>query len=152
MVPIRERVIRLGEGYRTLVRPEGGGTIDPASVRAHQLVGGEVKDAPPLSDVLAQVAQRIREGVLLVHHQGIDVSFLKRDFKRTGLRWPSPPVVDTVDLLIKAARRSRFANPSQIDEMPALKLTEARRKYGLPDYQAHDAFTDAVSTAELFLV
>jgi DNA polymerase-3 subunit epsilon len=152
MVPVRDRVIRLGEGYRTLVRPEAGGVIDPASVRAHQLVGGEVKEAPPLAEVLAEVAQRIREGALLVHHQGIDVAFLKRDFKRTGLRWPGPTVVDTVDLLLKAARRSRFANPSASQEMPTLNLAEARRKYGLPESQAHDAFTDAVSTAELFLV
>jgi DNA polymerase-3 subunit epsilon len=36
--------------------------------------------------------------------------------------------------------------------MPSLNLSEARRVHGLPDYQAHDALTDAVSTAELFLV
>ena len=37
-------------------------------------------------------------------------------------------------------------------DRPVLNLTMARRKYGLPDYQAHDALTDAVATAELFLV
>jgi DNA polymerase-3 subunit epsilon len=36
--------------------------------------------------------------------------------------------------------------------MPSLNLSEARRAHGLPDYQAHDALIDAVSTAELFLV
>ena len=30
-------------------------------------------------------------------------------------------------------------------------LEAARRNAGLPDYQAHDALSDAVSTAELFL-
>jgi DNA polymerase-3 subunit epsilon len=33
-----------------------------------------------------------------------------------------------------------------------VNLAGARRNHGLPDYQAHDALTDAVATAELFLV
>jgi DNA polymerase-3 subunit epsilon len=37
-------------------------------------------------------------------------------------------------------------------DVPTLNLARARRKYGLPEYQAHDALTDAVATAELFLV
>ena len=35
---------------------------------------------------------------------------------------------------------------------PQLNLADARRACGLPDYPAHDALTDAVATAELFLV
>jgi DNA polymerase-3 subunit epsilon len=146
MVPIREGVIRLGEGYHTLVRPEDGGRIDPGSVRAHQLLWGEVQEGLPLAEVLPEIDRRIREGVLLVHHRGIDEAFLKRDFKRKGLAWPKPRLVDTVDLLLKL---SRFAPP---DQPRTLNLTAARRRYGLPDYQAHDAYTDAVATAELFLV
>ena len=34
MVPLRGGTIRLGETYRTLVRPEDGKEIDPASIRA----------------------------------------------------------------------------------------------------------------------
>jgi DNA polymerase-3 subunit epsilon len=36
--------------------------------------------------------------------------------------------------------------------VPSTNLTETRRRLGLPDYQAHDALTDAIATAELFLV
>jgi DNA polymerase-3 subunit epsilon len=60
--------------------------------------------------------------------------------------------VDTVDLLLEAARREHLRHPELPADRPALNLTVARRKYGLPDYQAHDALTDAVATAELFLV
>ena len=35
--------------------------IDPASVRAHQLVWGEVKDAPPIAEVLPEVERRLAE-------------------------------------------------------------------------------------------
>jgi DNA polymerase-3 subunit epsilon len=146
MVPIREGVIRLGEGYHTLVRPEGGGGIDPESVRTHQLLWGEVQEGQPLEEVLVEVERRLREGILLVHYRGIDEAFLKRAFRQKGMTWPKPKVVDTVKLLLKVAR---FTAP---DHPRVLNLSAARRRYGLPDYQAHDAFTDAVAAAELFLV
>jgi DNA polymerase-3 subunit epsilon len=151
MLPIREGIIRLGEAYRTLVRPEAGREIRPESVQAHQLVLDEVREAPPLPVVLGEVDRRIRQGALLVHHQGIDVAFLKRAFARHGRRWPAPPVVDTVELLLKLERRQRFSQPEQGGDGPSVNLAAARRRLGLPDYQAHDALTDAIATAELFL-
>jgi DNA polymerase-3 subunit epsilon len=152
MLPVRAGTIRLGEAYASLVRPEDGRSIDPESVRAHQLVWGEVKEAPELPDVLREVDRRLREGILLVHHKVIDVAFLRRAYRRHGLSWPSPQVVDTVDLLVRAAKRSRFVDPHLPDELPALNLSKARRELGLPDYQAHDALSDALAAAELFLV
>jgi DNA polymerase III subunit epsilon len=152
MLPIRGGRVRLGEAYRTLVRPADGRPIDPESVRAHQLVWGEVKDAPAIAEVLPEVDRRIGEGVLLVHHKGIDVAFLKDAYRRCGLRWPSPPVVDTVDLLVKLARRAHLRQPELPADPPALNLSAARDAHGLPPYQAHDALTDALATAELFLV
>jgi len=151
MLPIRDRVIRLGEAYKTLVRPETGREIKPESVRAHQLVLAEVSQAPPLPEVLGEVDRRIRQGALLVHHQGIDVAFLKRAYARHGRRWPAPPIVDTVELLLKLNRRQRFTNPDHPEAEPSVNLSEARHRFGLPDYQAHDALTDAIATAELFL-
>jgi DNA polymerase-3 subunit epsilon len=149
MVPIREGIVRLGEAYRTLVRPGEGGSIDPESVRAHQLLWGEVQDAPPLGEVMPEIERRVREAVLLVHHQAFDVAFLQRDFKAAGVRWPSPKVVDTARLVVKIGK---MAQPDLPHDMQPLNLTRARRVYGLPEYQEHDALTDAVATAELFLV
>ena len=152
MVPIRERRIRLGEGYRTLVRPGGSRRIDPRSGRAHQLVGGEVRDAPLVDDVLPEIVGRLAGNVLLVHHRRIDVAFLQEACRRTGVKWPGPKVVDTVDLLVRAAKRARFFTPDVPLAEPPLNLSLAREAHGLPPYQAHDAFTDALAAAELFLV
>jgi DNA polymerase III subunit epsilon len=153
MVPIRERRVRLGESYHTLVRPGGGRAIDPASVRAHQLVWGEVRDAPPIDAVLPEIARRLAGNVLLVHQKAVDVAFLQEACRRTGLRWPAPKVVDTVDLLFRSARRSsRFVRPELPRDRPLLNLSQAREARGLPAYPAHDALTDALATAELFLV
>jgi DNA polymerase III subunit epsilon len=152
MLPLRAGRIRLGEGYRTLVRPADGRAIDPASVRAHQLVWGEVKDAPPVAEVLPEIDRRLGDGVLLVHHRGIDVGFLKDAYRRCGMKWRSRPVVDTVDLLVRLARKEHLAQPELPADPPALNLSAARELHGLPPYQAHDALTDALATAELFLV
>jgi DNA polymerase-3 subunit epsilon len=152
LVPVRAGTIRLGESYCTLVRPEDGKEIDPESVRAHQLVWGEVRGAPPLAEVLPEIDRRLREGVLLVHHRALDVAFLRRAYARAGLRWPRPRVVDTVDLLIKAAERTRLLTPDLPQRIPTLNLSKVRQEYGLPEYQAHDALTDALAAAELFLV
>ena len=152
MVPLRAGVIRLGEAYQTLVRPASGARVAPDSVRAHQLVGGELREAPPLNVVLPEIDRRIREGALLVHQRSIDVTFLRREFDRYRIGWPKPPVVDTVDLLVKAAEKARFLRPDASAELPALNLSAARRANGLPAYPAHDPLMDAIATAELFLV
>lgn len=152
MVPIRQGTVRLGEGFRSLVRPAEGQRIRPESVAAHQLLASEVAGAPSLEEVLREVDRRLREGVLLVHFQAVDVPFLRRAYSRAGLRWPRPKVVDTVALLVRLDRRAQFTSPDRHPDGPALQLGEARRRHGLPDYQAHDPLTDAVAAAELFLV
>ena len=144
--------IHLRESFRTLVRPDARRRIDPTSVRAHQLVEGELRDAPSIEEVLPIVERQLRSDVLLVHHRAIDVAFLKDACRRTGVRWPAPKIVDTVDLLLRAAKRARFTRPDHAHDRPPLNLSLAREAWGLPPYQAHDALTDAVATAELFLV
>jgi DNA polymerase-3 subunit epsilon len=154
MVPIRAGVVRLAEAYETLVRPSENGHINPTSVQAHQLVPREVVDAPPLGDVVLQIERRLREDdcALLVHNAGIDVRFLRQAYRVLKRSWIRPRVVDTVELLVKSARKTRFVDPSAQQREPELNLAGARKLLGLPEYGAHDALIDAISTAELFLV
>jgi DNA polymerase-3 subunit epsilon len=152
MLPVREGTLRLGESYFSLVRPEDGRTIAPESIRAHQLVWDEVRDAPRLLEILREVDRRVRGDVLLVHHRRLDVGFLRNAYRRVGMSWPSPQVVDTVDLLTRAQRRLAVRDPHLPADLPALNLTAARREYGLPDHQVHDALCDAIAAGELFLV
>jgi DNA polymerase-3 subunit epsilon len=149
MVPVRGGTVRLGEAYRTLVRPPAGARIDPDSVPAHQLLRAEVQAAPPMAEVIPEIARRLGEAVLLVHHRTVDVPFLRREFRSAGLRWPSPRVVDTARLILRIGSMAHPGVPA--DALP-LQLGRAREEYGLPRYQAHDALTDAIATAELFLV
>ena len=153
MVPIRQGVIRLGERFESLVRPPpGAGPPRPDAVAIHGLVPGDVREAPALAGVLEEVARRLEEGPLLVHNASVDVAFLQRAFASQRRRWPKPAVVDTVKLLLALEARRHFIEPDAPGGDPELNLSAARRQLGLPGYPAHDALTDAVATAELFLV
>ena len=80
----------------------------------------------------------------------MDLRFLKRSYARERKRWPKPPVVDTVRLIWKWASRQRLLGGHHLE--PTANLVEARAELGLPPYPTHDALTDAIATAELFLV
>lgn len=149
MVPIREGSIRLAEAYSSYVRPSTVHVPDSRSLQAHNLIPGDLRDAPSLHDVLGEVDARIREGVLLVHFAAVDVAFLKAAYRVAGRAWPSPEIVDTARLLERLADVERMA--SRVRE-PSFNLSAARRDLGLPEYPSHDALTDAVAAAELFLL
>jgi DNA polymerase-3 subunit epsilon len=151
LVPVRAGTIRYGERYHRLVRPPGPPSAPARTegLRAHQILPADVASAPPLGAVLPEVDRRLREGVLVLHHAPLDLAFLRRAYDTACLAWPRPPVVDTVELLLRAHRlRHRFdpAAPS-----PPATLALAREACSLPPHRAHDALADAVATAELFL-
>ena len=151
MAPVRRGVIVMANAYRTLVRPPAGAPIPVETMRAHHIVPSELEHAPEMAAVAPEVLSRLAGCALLVHHAPLDVAFLKAGCTRAGLTWPRVPVVDTVELLWKRAHRHRYLHPSP-ERDPELNLAAARRACGLPHYPAHDALTDAVATAELFLV
>jgi DNA polymerase III subunit epsilon len=152
MVPIRDGVVRIGEAYASRVRPEPSAAVSARAVTVHGLTPAELAHAPPLGEVLDAVDARLREGVLLVHHASIDEAFLRRAYKEHRRAWPKPVVVDTANLLFSLHARRSFLDPERAPGDPELNLTAARRALGLPDYPSHDALSDAVATAELFLV
>ena len=152
MVPIEHGVIRLSETFESLVRPNVSDVIEPDSVAVHALVPAEVRGAPALPEVLAEVDRRVAGQVLLVHNEAIDVAFLRRAYAQSGMKWPRPAVVDTVKLLFKLAKRRRFLEPDAQQREPQINLSLARQELGLPAYGAHNALVDALAAAELFLV
>jgi DNA polymerase-3 subunit epsilon len=56
------------------------------------------------------------------------------------------PTIDT-----QVLARRRFERRDQPYQPKDLRLFNLRTTYGLPRYQAHNALSDALATAELFL-
>ena len=150
MVPIREGVIRYGERFYSLVRPPTLDGLSTEGLRAHHILPAEIADAPPLAQVLPEVDRRLREGVLLLHFAKLDLAFLRDGYRRCGLDWPRPRLVDTVNLLLDLHGRRQQWTPHP--PPPKTALSEARAALGLPAYPNHHALSDALATAELFLV
>jgi DNA polymerase-3 subunit epsilon len=149
MVPIREGTIRWGEHWYSLVRPE---TVDQATtdaIRVHEILPDELAEAPAVAAIVPEIAERIREAVLLVHWRSLDVAVLRREFASAGIGWPRPQVVDTADLLGRLDRRRRLIEP-HAEPLPT-QLKAAREALGLPPHLEHHALHDAMATAELFL-
>jgi DNA polymerase-3 subunit epsilon len=144
-VPARGGVVRYGELYATRVRPEEG--VVWGGVEVHHLLPWEVEAAPPLREVLRRLDATLREGVLVVHGGHVDLPLLQRAYADHQMPWPRTPVVDTMRL----EHRLRWLSGSPIPRSIPLDLTEARQHLGLPPYTRHDAGSDAVATAELFI-
>jgi DNA polymerase-3 subunit epsilon len=150
MVPIREGVIRYGDRFYSFVRPPDGAGLSTEGIRAHHLLPADYAHAPRIEGVVPEVERRLREGPLLVHYAQLDVAFLKAAFQRTGVGWPGPVVLDTVDLLLKQHHRLHRFSPHPPQARTG--LSDARASAGLPAYPSHDALSDALATAELFLL
>jgi DNA polymerase-3 subunit epsilon len=150
MVPIRGGRIRYGERFSSLVRPPAGLPLSTEGVGAHHLMPSDLHTAPPLAAVAGEVAARLAEGPLVVHHAPTDVTFLKAAWRGLGRPWPGPAVIDTERLLVRWHHRRHRFTPHPLP--PRTGLADARAELGLPPHSHHDALADALATAELFLV
>ena len=148
MVPIRDGVIVLGESFYTLVACES--PVNTESLLVHHILPADLLNASPLDEVLTIIDERLQNTVLIVHHSSIDVQFLRTAYREAGLGRFRVRVVDTVKLLQRLNRRQSLHH-SAGSEAP-LQLAKARAHFGLPAHREHHALSDAVATAELFLM
>lgn len=146
-VPIVDGAIRVGAATSTLVRPDQQSAVE--GIVAHHLRPSDVASAPSLAEVLPELLEAIETvDALLVHNAGLDIRVLRRACVALDLRWPRPPVIDTIDLITRIRRRERATTHGR---RLARDLVGARQALGLPPHQAHDAVSDAIATAELYL-
>lgn len=142
-VPVDGLVIRLAGARRYWVRPDGP---VGASATVHGLTDDRLRDAQRLDDVLPEVLEALQGRVLLAHHAVIEVDFLTVACRRRYGASPAFTVVDTLRL-----QRRVLGNRWQSPEPDELRLDTARDHLGLPRYHAHEALTDALACAELYL-
>ncbi len=87
------------------------------------------------------------EGKFLVAHGCvIETSFINQYLRRV-FKLPEPPLV-WIDTLCIEKRLQKAVNSRDESDVT---LSGTRTRYGLPEYNCHNALVDAVATAELFL-
>jgi DNA polymerase-3 subunit epsilon len=143
-VPVVDGQVVLGEACELRVRPPDGVDVG-ASATVHRLTDDVVSDAAPIADALPRLLHALHGRVLLAHHAAIEVEFVAAA-ARTAYGAGVP--VTAVDTL---ALQHRLQADEHGEVTGSLRLDAARRTFGLPRYSAHDALTDAIAAAELFL-
>lgn len=148
-IPVDGRAIVLAGGRRVVVRD---GREVGRSATVHGLTDDVLASGMPLAEAVGKLLPNLAGRVLLAHFAGIETAFLSRACQRIwGGELPCA-VVDTMVL----ERRALDERPHRhawggATELGALRLGAARERRGLPVYRAHEALTDALACAELYL-
>ncbi|WP_372769386.1 3'-5' exonuclease [Pseudoalteromonas sp.] len=100
----------------------------------------------PLNEALKALNELLDDKILIFHNQELDWSFLRLAFNKAGLLHKPLAILDTMQI-----EHKRLARQGQIIAQDSLTLANCRERYRLPEYRCHNALTDAMATAELFL-
>lgn len=142
-VLIKNQRVQVSSAEHHLFKPEK--TVGQ-SATIHQLRDCDFGTGVDGADIMQRFISVASGRVLVFHHAVLDLAFLNPlsiQFFGAPLLMP---VVDT--LLVEQQQMRRRNQPVHGD---SLRLSHCRKRYGLPDYQAHDALVDAMSAAELLL-
>jgi DNA polymerase III subunit epsilon len=126
--------------------------LDEESVIIHGITHSDLKKAPDLQHILAEVLSALAGKIVVVHYHRIEREFLDRAVSiRLGENIVFP-VIDTmvIEASVHRKRCRKFWKLLRSKKQISIRLAHCRERYGLPPYQAHHALSDAMATAELF--
>ena len=112
----------------------------------HGLVSKDFIETTEPREVLETLAKVLKDKVLVCHHIKLDWSFLKKAARAHGVRLQPLALFDTL-----AFEATRLKRQQHHIARGSLTLSACRQRYGLPEYHAHHAFSDAVGCGELML-
>jgi DNA polymerase III subunit epsilon len=127
----------LHETYDSLVQVER--PLSRGIQRFTGITQGMVDGAPPPGEVLPEIADLLQGRVLVAHNARFDVGVLRQAFERTGLEWPKPPVLCTVQLARRFAPLARKRG-----------LAPLAGSLGIDVDEVHRALPDALTCARVF--
>jgi len=125
--------------YASYVRPS-----KPVPAEITRLTGisdDDVRSAPELEDMLNELVPMLQDVILVGHNVEFDGQFLQAALDRGGYLPFTGRMLDTVEL-------ARLLYPTQ----PSYSLSSLTQTLGIDHDRPHQADSDAVATAELFLL
>jgi len=143
-IELRNSEVLLSTAVHKLIRPEQ--SISEESVVIHRITDDAAAFGKPLDEVIQELLGALSGKIMLAHHAAIETRFLTNACKRLYGMAPIFPVIDTLKLA-----RQWYARRGKEHAHGDLRLFNLRERFGLPGYNAHNALSDAISTAELFL-
>ncbi|MCU7933033.1 MAG: 3'-5' exonuclease [Candidatus Thiodiazotropha sp. (ex Codakia rugifera)] len=144
LVEMQHMTIKLETARHQLISIED--EIPEASAVIHQITDDQAATGVPLDEALPELLQRLAGKVMLVHYSAIEQNFISAACQKL---FGAPFVIPIIDTLALARRILEHRNHTI--QTGDLRLFNLRPRYNLPNYKAHNALSDAVATAELFL-
>jgi DNA polymerase-3 subunit epsilon len=143
-VEIEGLEIKLNSATHQLVKPEQN--ISEASIIIHNITHDQAEQGQSLQAVLDELLERMSGKILIAHHASVEMGFLKQACQKVYRSDWLTPVIDTQWMAMNyRQKRNIHYSPG------SMRLAALREYYHLPRYKAHNALSDALATAELFL-
>lgn len=139
-VPFSGRSISLAQAHSVDIRSSA--TLDDTAVTIHGIGEQRAAKGAPIAQVLHELIAALAGRVLVAHAASIEVTALRRATK--AIYGTDLPIRSVCTLMLE-----KHLHHSLVGQQ-AYRLGPARSRYGLPEYRAHDALTDAIASAELF--
>lgn len=125
---------------------EPGTSVVGQSAVVHGVTDDVLATGVPLTAALEELLDALTGRVLLAHHARIEEGFIAAACREIYGVAPVFSTVDTMTLQSKVLRVDPEHAPPG-----SLRLAAARQHFGLPRYRSHEALTDALACAELYL-
>lgn len=120
--------------------------IPEASAVIHQITDEQAALGRGIANVMPWVLDTMAGRVMIAHHARIEAGFLSNACESLYGVSVIIPTVDTQTVALRLfQRRNVTVAPKE------LRLHGLRERYNLPRYPAHNALSDALAAAELFL-
>ncbi|MBU0485206.1 MAG: 3'-5' exonuclease [Proteobacteria bacterium] len=141
--------IELAATFHQYVRPRNLNHNQATFI--HRITPEQLREAPPLEEVLPEFVDFCGDSLLVGHFVGIDMDFLNNAARKVLNGTLSNPCIDTMRLarLYKEARSA--SDYGHCDQSNSYNLDDLSQEFGLPRFKPHDALEDALQTAYLFL-
>ena len=142
--PIQDGIIRLADCVHIIIKT--GQVLTSENVAIHGLTDDVLEQGVSQKQALFKFIELTKGKVIVAHHHSIERSFLQTLSKQIlGINIPLS-FIDSFEFA-----KLRMQRRQQTITSESLRLFNLRRKQGLPNYKAHNALEDAISTAELYL-
>jgi DNA polymerase-3 subunit epsilon len=131
-------VVRADDTFDTLINP--GIRISEVSTTFHGITDEMVADAPPPGDAVADFAAYAHDSVLVAHHAGFDLGFLR-------------PAAASADVALEPLFLDTMLLSAVLDPHPDARhgLDYVCERYGVEVFGRHTALGDALATAEVLV-
>ena len=120
--------------------------VKPESAVINHITPQMLANGVSLHEAMSYFFTQLGDKVLVVHGSVIEASFINYYAKKYW-QLPPPPLLWLDTLCLEKHFATAIDHYSDVD----LTLAGTRKRYGLPEYNSHNAFVDAPGAAELLL-